>query len=207
MYPDFFPPPEIALYYQDLACAALPNAGQQTRLAAASQVPPSFCLNGKSIAIAVGSRRIDRLDILVVDQIGKEISGIGMDSNITGRHRDIAGDFSAPPCPGRIFVCDLTQDSDGNANGIGLADVTTARLVKRMDREKTAVNAVTAISPEKPPFPYILIRIGNASRCACIPQASKMDQMPGLCEYGTRPPCNTWKYLGPCSRTRKRRAG
>ncbi|MBS0013217.1 MAG: DUF362 domain-containing protein, partial [Desulfobacterales bacterium] len=101
----------------------------------------------------MGQIPFDRLDILVVDQIGKEISGIGMDSNITGRHRDIAGDFSAPPCPGRIFVRDLTRDSDGNANGIGLADVTTERLVNRMDREKTAVNAVTAISPEKAAIP------------------------------------------------------
>ncbi|MBS0013509.1 MAG: DUF362 domain-containing protein, partial [Desulfobacterales bacterium] len=48
---------------------------------------------------------------------------------------------------------DLTRDSDGNANGIGLADVTTERLVNRMDREKTAVNAVTAISPEKAAIP------------------------------------------------------
>jgi len=95
----------------------------------------------------------DPLDILVVDQIGKDISGIGMDSNVTGRHIDIAGDFNAPPHAKRIFVRDLSSGSDGNANGIGLADVTTWRLVDKIDRQKTFVNAVTAISPEKGAIP------------------------------------------------------
>ncbi|MFW6080773.1 MAG: lactate racemase domain-containing protein [Desulfosalsimonas sp.] len=95
----------------------------------------------------------EKIDVLVVDRIGKDISGIGMDSNVTGRHRDITGDFFIPPDPARIFVRDLSEGSDGNANGIGLADITTSRLVSRIDREKTAVNAITAISPEKAAVP------------------------------------------------------
>ena len=95
----------------------------------------------------------DNLDILIVDYIGKNISGIGMDSNITGRHIDITGDFKSSPHVKRIFVRDLDPDSDGNANGIGLADFTTKRLVNAVEFEKTYINALTAISPEKAAIP------------------------------------------------------
>jgi hypothetical protein len=95
----------------------------------------------------------DPIDMLIVDEIGKEISGIGMDSNVTGRHRDIVGDFFTTPHVKRIFVRGLSPESDGNANGIGLADVTTQRLVDAMDLEKTYTNALTAISPEKAAIP------------------------------------------------------
>lgn len=95
----------------------------------------------------------DGVDILIIDEIGKEISGIGMDSNVTGRHRDIVGDFLTAPNVKRIFVRDLSPESDGNGNGIGLADVTTRRLVDALDLEKTYTNALTAISPEKAAIP------------------------------------------------------
>lgn len=101
----------------------------------------------------MGTIPFDEVDILIIDRIGKDISGIGMDSNVTGRHRDIVGDFSGPPHAKRIFVRDLTPKSDGNANGIGLADVTTARLVEKIDRKKTYINAISAISPEKAAIP------------------------------------------------------
>jgi len=101
----------------------------------------------------MGSIPFDFLDILIIDHFGKDISGIGMDSNITGRHRDIVGDIKIAPNVKRIFVRDLSPGSDGNANGIGLADFTTRRLVEQVDREKTYVNAVTAISPEKAAIP------------------------------------------------------
>ena len=95
----------------------------------------------------------DCIDILIVDQIGKNISGIGMDSNITGRHRDIVGDSCIAPHVKRIFVRDLSPESDGNGNGIGLADITTRRLVDALDLKKTYTNALTAISPEKAAIP------------------------------------------------------
>jgi hypothetical protein len=95
----------------------------------------------------------DSIDILIIDQIGKDISGIGMDSNVTGRHRDIVGDFYTKPHVKRIFVRELSPASDGNANGIGLADVTTRRLADAVDWQKTFVNAVAAVSPEKAALP------------------------------------------------------
>jgi hypothetical protein len=95
----------------------------------------------------------DMIDLLIVDEIGKNISGTGMDSKVIGRHRDLIGDFSIHPHPKRIFVRDLTDISEGNATGIGLADFTVRRCVEKMDTEKTAVNCLTALSPEKAALP------------------------------------------------------
>lgn len=95
----------------------------------------------------------DLIDILIIDEIGKDVSGIGMDSNVTGRHRDIVGNVFTAPHVKRIFVRDLSPGSKGNGNGIGLADVTTQRLVNALDLQKTYTNALTAISPEKVAIP------------------------------------------------------
>ncbi|GFM35680.1 lactate racemase domain-containing protein [Desulfovibrio psychrotolerans] len=93
------------------------------------------------------------IDLLIVDAIGKNISGTGMDVNVTGRNRDILGDFTSTPRVSRIFVRDLTPESEGNALGIGFADFTTDRLVNAMDYAKTVTNALTGISPEKAAIP------------------------------------------------------
>jgi hypothetical protein len=95
----------------------------------------------------------DQIDVLVIDQIGKDISGTGMDINVTGRNRDILGDFTINPRIKRIFVRDLTNESEGNALGIGFADFTTTRVAKKMDLKKTYINCLTALSPEKGAIP------------------------------------------------------
>ncbi len=95
----------------------------------------------------------DHLDLLIIDEIGKNISGTGMDTKVIGRHRDLIGEFWIHPHPKRIFVRDLTEASEGNATGIGLADFTTQRCVNKIDRRKTAVNCITALSPEKAALP------------------------------------------------------
>lgn len=95
----------------------------------------------------------DEIDVLIVDRIGKDISGTGMDTNVTGRNIDILGDFTETPRIKRIFVRDLTDGSEGNAIGIGFADFTTSRLVEKMDKRKTWMNSITAISPEKGAIP------------------------------------------------------
>ena len=110
----------------------------------------------------MGSIPFDSLDLLIVDFFGKDISGIGMDSNITGRHRDIVGNFYQSPHAKRIFVRDLSPGSDGNGNGIGLADITTTRLVNGLDMEKTYANAIAAISPEKAAIP---VHFNNDRKC------------------------------------------
>jgi hypothetical protein len=98
----------------------------------------------------------DGIDLLIVDEIGKDISGTGMDTNVIGRNRDILGDFTTPPNVRRIFVRDLTERTQGNANGIGFADFTTKRLKDKIDLEKTYKNALTAMSPEKAAIPIYL---------------------------------------------------
>jgi hypothetical protein len=91
----------------------------------------------------------DDVDILVIDRIGKDISGSGMDPNVTGRHghgynshlRDREG---IHPDIRRIFVRNLTPQSHGNATGIGMADVTTQRLVDQIDHPVTDINVQTS---------------------------------------------------------------
>ena len=118
----------------------------------------------------MGSIPFDFIDVLVIDFFGKNISGIGMDSNVTGRHRDIVGDFFTSPHAKRIFVRDLTPESDGNGTGIGLADVTTRRLVESLDLQKTYANTLTAISPEKAAIP-IYLDTDRQALDACIQTA------------------------------------
>jgi len=89
---------------------------------------------------------ITRADLLIVDEMGKNISGSGMDTNIIGRKRD--SDAAGQPQITRVFVRELTPETHGNAAGIGLADFTTARLVRSMDYRATVINCVTAAHPE-----------------------------------------------------------
>jgi hypothetical protein len=122
----------------------------------------------------MGRIPVENIDVLVVDEIGKDISGIGMDSNVTGRHRDLVGDFRIAPFVKRIFVRDLTPATAGNANGIGLADATTRRLAEAVDREKTYKNAITAISPEKAAIP-ICFDTDREAVAVCIRTAGVAD--------------------------------
>lgn len=90
------------------------------------------------------------LDVLIVDQMGKNISGTGMDAKVV--NRGPACEYN--PWPGlpsiqRIFVRELDAHSYGNAMGIGMADVTTDRLVRDIDWEATTVNALSSGIPSR----------------------------------------------------------
>lgn len=84
------------------------------------------------------------IDVLIIDEIGKDISGTGMDTNVVGRFW-LPGE-SDPRTPNIkvIVVLDLTEKSHGNAVGIGLADITTERLVRKIDYRSTFINALTS---------------------------------------------------------------
>jgi hypothetical protein len=93
---------------------------------------------------------LDEIDLLIVDQIGKEISGTGMDTNIIGR--DITGYSTSlrtsngtKPHIARIYVRDLSHATNGNGIGIGLADFTSDRAVKALDLGSMYVNATTSM--------------------------------------------------------------
>ncbi len=91
----------------------------------------------------------DQLDVLVIDEIGKNISGDGMDPNITGRYPTPYA--SGGPDVNKMVVLDVTHQSEGNANGVGTADFTTQRLVDKMDKEGTYANGLTStvVAPTK----------------------------------------------------------
>jgi len=86
----------------------------------------------------------DNLDLLIVHELGKEISGSGMDPNITGRSSSPF--FKKPDAlkVQRIVVLNLTAATKGNACGIGMADLTTKKVVDAMDRDYTYINAITS---------------------------------------------------------------
>ena len=98
----------------------------------------------------------DEVDVLIVDEMGKNISGTGMDTNVIGRIMFIGEKEPEHPKITRIVVLDLTGEAHGNAVGVGLADYTTQRLVDKTDQAVTAINCITAMSPEKGRIPIAL---------------------------------------------------
>lgn len=84
------------------------------------------------------------IDVLIIDEIGKDISGAGMDTNVIGRFWLPGESDPRTPSIKVIVVLDLTEKSRGNAVGIGLADITTEKLVRKIDYRATFINALTS---------------------------------------------------------------
>lgn len=97
----------------------------------------------------------DKLDILIVDEMGKEISGTGIDTNVIGRVMFVGSPEPKWPRITRIVVLDLTEESCGSAMGVGLADFVTRRLVSKIDYRVTYINCLTAMAPEKARLPTV----------------------------------------------------
>jgi hypothetical protein len=96
-------------------------------------------------------------DLLIIDEIGKEISGSGMDTNVVGRKRAFANQPPEnQPNMRFIFIRGLSSKTHGNAAGIGLADFTTTRLVKSMNYQATVINCLTSGYPEGANLPVHL---------------------------------------------------
>jgi Lactate racemase N-terminal domain len=95
-----------------------------------------------------------QLDVLVIDEIGKNISGDGADPNITGRYPTTYA--SGGPEVSKQVILDLTEASGGNANGVGTADFTTVRLVRKVDLAQTYPNPLTSTVPRPVALPMIL---------------------------------------------------
>ena len=98
---------------------------------------------------------VDNLDLLIVDQIGKDISGTGMDTNVTGRCRLL--DFNAFPSPNIAVVIagGLSKATKGNAIGMGAADIICRRLADAIIPEKTNINALTGQCPQLAARPMV----------------------------------------------------
>ena len=130
------------------------------------------------------------IDVLIVEEIGKNISGVGMDTNVTGRFW-LPGEID-PRSPDikKIVVLDLSEETHGNAIGIGLADITTERAVSKIDYNSTYVNCLTQGSTETakiPPFlPNDRDAIATAIRtCGPIdPREAKVVRIKNTLELG-----------------------
>jgi hypothetical protein len=124
----------------------------------------------------------EEIDLLIIDRMGKDISGSGMDTNVIGR--DITGYLSSlhpdgpiTPRIARIFVRDLTPASNGNGIGLGLADFTTARLVKALNLQYTYMNGLTSLGllPAKIPIYFDNDREGVEAALASLAVADRGD--------------------------------
>lgn len=152
--------PEVGAYvlnHSNIAfgVAILENAYDQTRKIVA--IPPNEIVSREKKLLVEAKSLLPKIlvpeiDVLIVNEIGKDISGAGMDPNITGRTGSGLPGFEAPPIQ-KITVVDLTKKTQGNACGIGLADVTTKRLVNKIDFNYLYANSITStvLSPAKIP--------------------------------------------------------
>ena len=98
---------------------------------------------------------VDDLDVLIIDQLGKNISGTGIDTNIIGRIRIDGQPELTSPRIKSIVVCDLTPETHGNACGVGLADVVTRRLADKIDFKTTYTNIITSGFLERGKLPVV----------------------------------------------------
>lgn len=118
---------------------------------------------------------VDALDVLIVDELGKNISGTGMDTNVIGRMRIAGEPEPAAPRIRMIVATDLTAASHGNATGTGLADVITERLYAKIDVRVTYTNVFTSGFPERGKIPVVAPTDADAVTCAvraCGPVAA-----------------------------------
>lgn len=138
--------------------AIIENAYDQTMMIKSIPVQDIPDEELKLIQIArdnMPSLPLSPLHILIIDRMGKDISGVGMDTNITGRLR-----MEGYPDPenikiDRIMVCDLTEATHGNAAGIGLADCTTQKLFDKIDIQATRENVATSTFLERGKIPIV----------------------------------------------------
>jgi hypothetical protein len=98
----------------------------------------------------------DDIDVLIIDEMGKNISGSGFDPNITGRNNRFVKEWQPTPRIQKIVVLGLTEETHGNATGLGLADVITMRLFKQMDVNPTYANVITSAYLDGASIPIIM---------------------------------------------------
>ncbi len=96
----------------------------------------------------------DELDVCIMDELGKNISGTGFDTCVVGRYHTPF--ISGGPSITKLGILDLTEQSHGNANGIGIVDFTTRRLMNKFDPLQTYPNALTSTVPLSVKIPMVL---------------------------------------------------
>ncbi|HEX7955124.1 MAG TPA: lactate racemase domain-containing protein [Burkholderiales bacterium] len=134
------------------------NAHDQTSVI---EVMPADQIAGREPALQELAKRqmpqlyFDEIDVLVIDEMGKNISGAGFDPNITGRNRRaIKWDFG--PRVKKIVVLGLTPETKGNATGMGGADIITMRLFQEIDIPSTYANIITSMNLDGGAIPIVM---------------------------------------------------
>jgi hypothetical protein len=149
--------------------ALVEDGREQTAAVRAARAADIPACEAECLALArdnMASLPLDEIDVLVLDEIGKEISGTGMDTNVVGRIGIAGVAEPAAPRVRRIVVLGLTAASHGNALGIGLADITTRRFERQVDHEVTNANVLTSTFLERGRMPLVAADDAEALRWA-----------------------------------------
>ncbi|MFO1320738.1 MAG: lactate racemase domain-containing protein [Burkholderiales bacterium] len=173
-----------------MGVAMVENAADETALIEA--VPAEQIFDREPVLQAQAKKlmarlQFDEIDVLIVERIGKNISGSGMDPNITGRNcRGV--EWNMKPYVKKIAVLGLTPETHGNATGIGSADVVTMRLYKDVDIGKTYANIITSTYLDGAGIPLIMntdqdaIRLAVKTVVRIKPQDTKVVRIPNTLE-------------------------
>jgi acyl-CoA synthetase (AMP-forming)/AMP-acid ligase II len=141
-----------------LGVGIVENAHDQTALI--EVMPASQIATREPVLQEIAKRQMpqlyfDEIDVLIIDEMGKNISGAGFDPNITGRNRR-AVKWNFGPKVKKIVVLGLTDETNGNATGIGGADIITMRLFREIDIPSTYANIITSMNLDGGAIPIVM---------------------------------------------------
>ena len=141
-----------------LGVGIVENAHDQTALI---EIMPANQIAAREPVLQEMAKRLmprlffDEIDVLIIDEMGKNISGAGFDPNITGRNRR-AVKWNFGPKVKKIAVLGLTHETHGNATGLGGADIITMRLFKEIDIPSTYANIITSMNLDGGAIPIVM---------------------------------------------------
>lgn len=166
-----------------LGIAVVENPAKQ--LIAVEGVPPERFFEADERLLKLAKAHVARLpfahlDALAVEQIGKDISGAGMDHAVTGR-ADLRSIPNPPPFVARIAVLGLSPATGGNGLGVGLADFTTVAVASAIDLQQIYMNSLTSTLVEKSRLPIVLANDRDALRALVSTSWSAEDAATGFC--------------------------
>jgi hypothetical protein len=145
------------------------NAYEETAIMEA--IPPERVAEREAELLRESANLMPRLpvsdiDVLFVDELGKNFSGTGMDTNVVGRFRILGVEEPESPSAKYLIVGDVSEASHGNALGIGLADFTTRRLFEKVDHEAMNQNVLTSTFVERAKIPMVMENDREALKAA-----------------------------------------
>ena len=138
-----------------------------------------------------GRLPFDEVDVLVLREMGKTVSGAGMDPNVTGRFP--VDPLPAPTAVGRLAVLDLREDSGGNAQGVGSADIVTERLRDKVNWGATYANALASKALSAAKLPVVAHTDAGAFSMALESLVGRGPGTPAWSPWSTLWKCRGWR--------------